>query len=88
MKAGKGKSDLTMGMIVEASQNALSHLQFQDAVAQGLMRLDRQVLEAQQVACRALGAEDLIPSLEPPMHVEIGGEKAVKNENAGEVLLF
>jgi len=83
-----GKSDLTMGMIVEASQNALSHLQFQDAVAQGLMRLDRQVLEAQVVACRALGAEDLIASLDPPMHVEIGGEKAVKNENAGEVLLF
>jgi len=81
-------SDLTMGAIVEASQNALSHLQFQDAVAQGLMRLDRHVLETQMAICRALQADDVIATLEAPMHVEIGGEKAVRNEKAGEVLLF
>lgn len=81
-------SDVTMGAIVEASQNALSHLQFQDAVAQGLMRLDRHVLETQVAICRAVAADDLISTLEPPMHVEIGGEKAVRSENAGEVMLF
>ena len=34
-----------------ASRGALSHLQFQDAVAQGLMRLDAALVETQQAVC-------------------------------------
>jgi methyl-accepting chemotaxis protein len=81
-------SDVTLSAIVQASQSALSHLQFQDVVAQGLMRIDETAREAEAGVCTDLGAEDRIPAIEAAMHVEIGGDKAVDYDEAGKVLLF
>lgn len=81
-------SDITLSTIIKASQSALSHLQFQDAVSQGLMRMDGTARETETAICRDLGLDDRIARIESAMHVEIGGEKAVDQKNAGEVLLF
>jgi methyl-accepting chemotaxis protein len=81
-------SDKTLSTIVSASRGALSHLQFQDAVAQGLMRLDAMLVETQQSVCAIAGLERRRSEIAPPMHVEIGGDKAVAQKQAGQVLLF
>jgi len=81
-------SDITLSTIVRTSQSALSHLQFQDAMSQGLMRLDNTAKEAETAVCRDLGLDDRIARIESAMHVEIGGDKAVEHKNAGEVMLF
>jgi methyl-accepting chemotaxis protein len=81
-------SDQAMSRIIRASHEALSHLQFQDAVAQGLMRLDSRARDAVVELCKLSGMEGRIDGLAPAMHVEIGGEKPVEQNNAGEVMLF
>jgi methyl-accepting chemotaxis protein len=81
-------SDRTLSTIVTASRAALSHLQFQDAVAQGLMRLDAALIETQQAVCDLAGLGERRKEIAPAMHVEIGGDKAVAQKQAGEVLLF
>ena len=81
-------SDVTLSTIVKTSQSALSHLQFQDAMSQGLMRLDGTAKDAETAICKELGLEDRIARIESAMHVEIGGDKAVDQKNAGEVTLF
>lgn len=85
---GLETSDRTMRQILRCSHEALSHLQFQDPVAQGLMRIDRRLRDHQLALCEALGQETEPWNFPPPMHVEIGGEKRVDAEGAGEVLLF
>ncbi|MDX2018944.1 MAG: methyl-accepting chemotaxis protein [Deltaproteobacteria bacterium] len=81
-------SDQAMSRIIRASHQALSHLQFQDAVAQGLMRLDSRARDAVVELCKLSGREDRIAGLAPAMHIEMGGEKPVEQTNAGEVTLF
>jgi methyl-accepting chemotaxis protein len=82
------ESDQTLSTIVSASRSALSHLQFQDAVAQGLMRLDGMLRETQLTACSMAGLEHRRGEIAPAMHVEIGGDKAVAQKQAGQVMLF
>lgn len=88
VEAAVDASDVTLGAIVKASQSALSHLQFQDVISQALMRMDAVAQEAEAAMCKDLDAEDRIPAIEAAMHVEIGGDKTVENEKAGEVMLF
>jgi methyl-accepting chemotaxis protein len=88
VEAAVAASDVTLSAIVKASQSALSHLQFQDVISQALMRMDAVAQETERSICKDLDAEDRIPAIEAAMHVEIGGDKNVENEKAGEVLLF
>ncbi len=77
-----------MSTILNQSNAALSHLQFQDTVAQGLMRLDCIVRDL-IISVGTLGGEDMSNMLVPEEeHVEIGGEKLISPDEAGEVMLF
>ena len=82
------ESDGTLKRIVESAHRALSHMQFQDAVAQGLMRLDGMLMESQLVLCEMAGLDARRTEISPAMHVEIGGDKSVLQKDAGEVMLF
>jgi hypothetical protein len=82
------ESDRTLSQIVSSSQSALSHLQFQDAVAQGLMRLDAMLVDTQISVCALGGLHDRRADIAPPIHVEIGGDKSVLQHQAGEVMMF
>jgi flagellar hook-basal body complex protein FliE len=83
------QSDKTLSRIVSSSQGALSHLQFQDAVAQGLMRLDGALMDTLLTICDLAGlGPDRRSRITPPIHVEIGGDKSVDQKDAGEVLMF
>jgi methyl-accepting chemotaxis protein len=82
------QSDREMASLIGSSHEALSHLQFQDVVAQGLLRIEPALHELQIEQAKVSGVEELIAELPAPQHREIGGDKAVDQENAGEVLLF
>jgi chromosome segregation ATPase len=82
------QSDREMASLIGSSHEALSHLQFQDVVAQGLLRLEPALHELQIEQAKLQGVEELIADLPTPQHREIGGDKAVDQDNAGEVLLF
>jgi methyl-accepting chemotaxis protein len=82
------QSDREMASLIGSSHQALSHLQFQDVVAQGLLRLEPALHELQIEQAKLQGVEDVIADLPPTQHREIGGDKPVDQENAGEVLLF
>jgi len=82
------QSDHEMGYLISSSHEALSHLQFQDVVAQGLMRIEPNLHHLQVEQAKLLGIEDIIADLPPSQHNEIGGDKPVDQDNAGEVLLF
>jgi methyl-accepting chemotaxis protein len=83
-------ADLALGEVVQQSQQALSHLQFQDVAAQRLRRIDASLHEAQVATAQAFGDEDSLATVEPPRHEEIGGERLREHDdsNAGEVMLF
>lgn len=78
-------SDAELAEMVRSSQAALSHLQFQDVVAQGLSRLEGGVEDVQRFNAEEHELDEVIPEAK---HREIGGEKDVDQQNAGEVLLF
>jgi methyl-accepting chemotaxis protein len=80
--------DTTAATIIKASHKALSNLQFQDAVAQGLLRMDKWFWTIQRDQAADLGCEELASDIPPPAHIEIGDEKPVDQTNAGNVLLF
>lgn len=82
------QSDQEMAYLITSSHEALSHLQFQDVVAQGLLRIEPALHGLQIGQAKELGIEDIIQELPPTQHQEIGGDKPVDQENAGEVLLF
>jgi methyl-accepting chemotaxis protein len=82
------QSDREMASLIGSSHEALSHLQFQDVVAQGLLRLEPALHELQIEQAKLQGVEEVIAELPPTQHREIGGDKPVDQENAGEVLLF
>lgn len=79
-----------MEEILRASQSALSHLQFQDVVAQDLRMLDGQARQAQVDALNALGAEPQVVAEIPDAEYKTVGDGAVgPNVSAsGEVMLF
>ncbi|MET0283812.1 MAG: methyl-accepting chemotaxis protein [Polyangiales bacterium] len=81
-------SDHEMAKLIGTSHEALSHLQFQDVIAQGLLRLEPPLRELQIGQADQLGAPDLAADLPAAQHVEIGGDKPVDQQNAGEVMLF
>ena len=85
MRKALGESDTEVAQLVTSSQSALSHLQFQDVVAQGLARLEGGLVDVQIFYAEANGLDQEIADAE---HREIGGEKDVDQQNAGEVLLF
>jgi methyl-accepting chemotaxis protein len=82
------QSDQEMAYLISSSHEALSHLQFQDVIAQGLLRLEPPLHELQISQATDLGIEDIIADLPPTQHREIGGDKPVDQDNAGDVLLF
>jgi methyl-accepting chemotaxis protein len=82
------ESDSAMAQILKASQATLSNLQFQDAVEQGLLRFEGHFVEEQLELARAFELDDVVAAIEPPEHVEIGGDKAVDANNAGELMMF
>lgn len=82
------QSDTEMSSLISCSHDALSHMQFQDVIAQALLRIEPSLHELQVRHAEELGIEDIIPDLPAPQHREIGGDKAVDQENAGDVLLF
>ena len=79
-------TDASLSSVVQASQEGLSHLQFQDVVAQGLLRLDARLLDHQRSIARLTGVD--ATRFEPAVYHELGGEKAVSGERAGDVVLF
>src|SRR5215831_3341785 len=72
-----GESDAAMAEAVRSSQDALSHLQFQDVVAQGLLRLDGRLRELQIEIADAAGIPAAAADIEPPSHSDVGGDKTV-----------
>jgi methyl-accepting chemotaxis protein len=82
------QSDHEMSVLIHASHEALSHLQFQDVIAQGLLRIEPVLHDLQIEQLKELGLEELIAELPTAQHREIGGDKPVDQDNAGEVLLF
>jgi len=82
------QSDHEMSYLIKSSHEALSHLQFQDVIAQGLLRIEPPFHELQIHQATELGIEDVIAALPKTQHKEIGGDKPVDQDNAGEVLLF
>jgi len=81
-------SDQVLEQIVSASHDVLSHLQFQDTVAQGLGRMDSWLRDAEVQAAERLGATERVAEFPPPMHTELGGHKPVDQHGAGAVSLF
>lgn len=81
-------SDRTMALILGSSQDALSHLQFQDLVAQALLRMDERSRTMQGDVADILGMREGEKKIRAAAHVEIGGDKPVEVDHAGEVLLF
>jgi methyl-accepting chemotaxis protein len=82
------QSDETLASIVVGSQTALSHLQFQDVVAQGLDRLDGRHRACQMEVATLLGAPELANNLAPAAHSEVGGDKQINHAAAGQIVLF
>jgi hypothetical protein len=86
-------ADEALGAVVRHSQEALSHLQYQDVAAQRLRRVDGCLHELQVGAAQALGDEETARAITAPSALaQLGpGELHGGDEpapNAGEVLLF
>jgi hypothetical protein len=82
------QSDQEMSYLIRWSHEAMSHLQFQDVIAQGLLRIEPPFRELQISQACELGLDDMIADIPPSQHTEIGGDKPVDQDNAGDVLLF
>jgi methyl-accepting chemotaxis protein len=82
------QSEHEMTALVTSSHAALSHMQFQDVIAQALLRLDPALYELQLRHARELGVEELAGQVRAPQQTEIGGDKPVDQSNAGEIVLF
>jgi hypothetical protein len=75
--------------ILRASRDALSHLQFQDVVAQGIMQLDNWIrdLEMEVTAAEGKPSEDVAPPMQPPVG-EADPEAELLRDRAGDILLL
>jgi methyl-accepting chemotaxis protein len=76
--------------ILRASQSALSHLQFQDVIAQDLRQLDGQARAAQMQALQVLDADPAVLAEVPDAeYTTVGGTMAGPNvATSGDVLMF
>jgi hypothetical protein len=81
-------SEVGMAEILRASQGALSSLQFQDVVAQGLLRIDQRLHDLQVDVAHQTGQSEIRADVAPSAHIEVGGDKAIKQAGAGDVTLF
>jgi methyl-accepting chemotaxis protein len=81
---------ITMEQILRASHGALSHLQFQDVVAQELRLLDAKLRETHVEIAKELGADVQIIAEIPPAEYETqgGGAQDPQTAPAGDVILF
>jgi hypothetical protein len=75
--------------ILRASRDALSHLQFQDVVAQGIMQLDSWIrdLEIEATAAEGKPSENIAPPMQPPVG-EADLEAELLRDRAGDILLL
>jgi hypothetical protein len=75
--------------ILRASRDALSHLQFQDVVAQGIMQLDNWIrdLEIEATAAEGKPPENIAPPMQPPVG-EADPEAELLRDRAGDILLL
>jgi len=80
--------DASLAQVVAHSHETLSHLQFQDAVAQGLLRIDGWMRETQLETAALLDLDARRGEIAANIHAEIGGDKGVDVEIAGDVVLF
>ena len=85
-------ADVALGAVVRHSQEALSHLQYQDVAAQELRRIDTRLHDLQVAAARSLGDVQAVAAIEPPrqpVHATAaeGGDAGLAAE-PGQVLLF
>lgn len=82
----------SVSQILRESQDALSYLQFQDTVAQGLLRMDSMARKLQvrvgTIGGALMEAPEEFNSLAKEEHAEIGGDKEISPEDAGDVMLF
>jgi methyl-accepting chemotaxis protein len=83
-----GVSENGMAEIVRASQGALSSLQFQDVVAQGLLRIDHRLHDLQVEVAEHTGQTALVADVAPAAHVEMGGDKPIFQARTGEITFF
>ncbi len=88
------QGSIAMEDILRASRSALSHLQFQDVVAQELRVMDAKMREAQVEVARELGADAPTLAAIPPAEyvtqgaASSGGDDIKHGRPSGEVLLF
>jgi methyl-accepting chemotaxis protein len=87
-------ADAALGAVVRHSQEALSHLQYQDVAAQRLRRIDGALHELHLGAAQALGDDGSLDGIEPPHEGELSRSRddapgdVAGGPRAGEVLLF
>ena len=80
------KMEAVFESVLATSQRVLSHLQFQDVVAQALVRTDGWLWVLERIYAEQHQLE--VESVHPPKSIEIGGEKPLVHPDAGEVMLF
>ncbi len=80
-------ADAALGAVVRHSQEALSHLQYQDVAAQHLRRVDACLHELQVTAAHTLGDERAASAVEPPQQ-GASSTSLAEAATAGQVLLF
>jgi ABC-type transporter Mla subunit MlaD len=82
----------SVNRILRESQDALSYLQFQDTVAQGLLRMDSMARKLQvrvgTMGGEAMGEAEQLNTMAKEEHAELGGDKGISPEDAGDVMLF
>lgn len=81
-------SDQRIVQAVRFSHAALSNLQFQDVVAQGLQRLDGRMRDLQVELAKTFGVSETDSAIAAPAHSEVGGDKTVVHQAAGDIQLF
>jgi hypothetical protein len=76
--------------ILRASQSALSHLQFQDVIAQDLRQLDGQARAAQIEALQVLDADpSVIAEIPDAEYTTVGGQMPGPSiASSGDVVMF
>ena len=84
-----GSSDDRLAKIISHSQDALSHLQFQDPTAQRLMRIDKTLESTERKMTEILQHQEYEAYIEQPLQEELGGGiDAACAPDAGDVMLF
>jgi methyl-accepting chemotaxis protein len=75
----------TLGAVLRETRGALSHLQFQDPVAQQLLMIDT---EGHRLELELALASGIDRRIRPPAATTLSGDARIDTQNHGEVLLF